>query len=312
MEKVIFDTNAYRYLASGKNWERIDSLIEEIKRKEAKNNIETLMSSVVAMELLAHVASKKDKQYQKCLNAIKAMYLHNGNKDNFQMVASFDLQIARSFFHKDFSKKIETSQAIGQILYHLATKPSPHTFKKFQHNLNRIQKHIKESEEDFVNGMRAIVRIIDPSAVGWRIYEHDDAKRKKALEYIRSEQVSVELAMSWICAVYIHLLMNDEVNVEDKFDFLDMSHELIKHFPEPIILHKQVLENLVNSDFDMAQNNRANFLWDIQLMFIAGDNKMSGDKLYLVTSDDAMKQAANKCGHHLNILTFEEYMDVLG
>lgn len=311
MEKVIFDTNAYRYLVTGKDWREIDSLIQEIKLKEQNNNLETLMSSIVAMELLAHVATKKDLQYQKCLNAINAMYLHNGNADNFQMVASFDMQIARSFFSTDFTKKVQTTQAIGQILYHLATKPSPYTFRKFQHNLNKIRRHVFESEQEFVSGMKSFIRAIDPSATGWRIFENDPINRKHTLDYIRSQQSSIEIAYGWIYTVYLYLVANGEIPPEQEYDFIDMSTEFIKIFPEPIMLQKQVLENMVNSEFDLTKDSRSNFLWDVQLMIHAGTNKLSGNKLYLVTSDDAMMQAAKKCGHHFSILTFEEYMDFL-
>lgn len=311
MEKVIFDTNAYRYLASGRYWDQIDLLIDKIKKKERKNGIETLMSSVVAMELLAHVASKKDKQYQKCLNAIKAMYLHNGNKANFQMVANLELQIAKSFFNKSFLKKIETSQAIGQILFHLATHPTDYVFRKFQRNLNLIKNHVFESEQAFISGMKSFIKTTDPTAKNWRIFENNPVNRTNVLNYIRSQQVSIEIAYGWIYAVYLHLVANGEISLNQKFDFYNMSLKFIETFPEPIILQKQVLENMVNSEFDLTQNNRSNFLWDIQLMIHAGVNKLSGDRLYLVTSDDAMMQAAKKCGHHFSIYTFEEYMDIL-
>lgn len=42
MDKVIFDTNAYRYIVTGKSFDEIDDIISELKEK--RNNIETLFS----------------------------------------------------------------------------------------------------------------------------------------------------------------------------------------------------------------------------------------------------------------------------
>lgn len=42
MDKVIFDTNAYRYLVTDKTFEQIDKLVQKLKSREEKNNIESL------------------------------------------------------------------------------------------------------------------------------------------------------------------------------------------------------------------------------------------------------------------------------
>lgn len=50
MEKVIFDTNAYRYLAGNKTNRQINKIIQKLKDRERKNNIESLMCPIVAKE----------------------------------------------------------------------------------------------------------------------------------------------------------------------------------------------------------------------------------------------------------------------
>ena len=36
MERVVFDTNAYRYLVKDLSWDKIDSFISELRLKEKK------------------------------------------------------------------------------------------------------------------------------------------------------------------------------------------------------------------------------------------------------------------------------------
>lgn len=311
MERVVFDTNAYRYLVKDLSWDKIDSFISELRLKEKKRGVATSMSSIVAKELLAHIASKKDSQYDKCLRAAKAMYLHNGNKDNFNMMASLELQISKSFFHIDWEKKIETSNAIGQILYHISTKPTPYTFRKFQHNLNLIRNHVLDAEKGFVDGMKEFVNQVDPKAIDWEIFKGDNKKKDCIRNFIRSEECSLQYAKAIIFTVFAFLYSNGKVSLTNNYDFDDMANQFIKYFPEPIALQKFVLESLVNSNFDLSQNSRANFLWDIQIMYNVGLHTVDGDKLYLITSDKQMLQCATKCNHAFSIYTFDEYMDYL-
>lgn len=315
MEKVIFDSNAYRYLVTGKKYTEIEKLILRLKKKEEERNIESLLSSIVAKELLAHVANKKDKNFQKCMNAVKAMYLHcGGNKENFRIVASPELLIAKSFFNYEIQSKIETSNAIGQILYYMASNPTEHQFKQLQRNLNLNKKHVYETEKEFAYAMKDFVSTNNGNSNGWQIHPNDEAKRKKILKDIRSEESSINIALGFLVVTLEEIRSENPelVNSISKSQLLDIAKRFTETFKEPIILFKQVMENLVNSEFNLFENSRANFIWDIHLMFNVGDNRLNdGSTLYFVTSDKAMIKAAEKGNGKLNVLTFEEYMDYL-
>ena len=211
MEKVIFDTNAYRYLVTDKDFDQVDKLISKLKEKEKKNNIETLISPIVVKELLAHLADKNDPNYDACLKANKALYLHSGSKDNYRMLASPELLISKSFFNETIPAKIETNKALGQISYHLALKPTPYVFKKFQRNLNLNRDHVLDSENTFALAMKQFVQTSDPSAKGWRIFENNEQSRRKVLDGIRSEQASIEIAFGYIYLVYAILIASSQI-----------------------------------------------------------------------------------------------------
>lgn len=311
MEKVIFDTNAYRYLVTNCKFNEIDKLMEKIKNREKKRNIEALISPIVAKELLAHIANKKDPHFEKCLKAIKAMYLHSGNDENYKMLASPELLISKAFFNEVLDAKEETNKAIGQMLFHFSKNPSSYVFTKFQHNLNRNRDHIIDSENNFAIVMKQFVDIKDPLANGWQIFKDNEIKRKEVLKEIRSEEVSIQIAMGHIFTVYSLLVLSGKIPYMSNEELVKRAKSLVENYPEPIALYKVVMENMVNSEFNLFENSRANFVWDIHLMFNVGKHSIGNENLYFVTSDKAMIKAAIEENAKYTILTFDEYLDYL-
>ena len=315
MERVIFDTNAYRYLVANKDDRQIEKTLERLKASEKKNGIETLISPIVSKELLAHVADRNDPQFDKCLKAIKAQYLHNGTSKSYSMIASPELLLSKTYFNQTIPAKEETNKAIGQILFNLATNPSEQTFKKFQRNLNLNRDHVLDGENNFALTMLQFVMAVDPSAVGWRIFPNNPQKREDTLKSIRSEKVSLEIAMGYLFTTY-QLLINSGLftpfSKENLFEEITgRAKDFLTTFPEPIALYKYVMENLVNSEFNLLEKSRSNFLWDIHLMFNIGDHSIDGSKLYFVTADKAIIRTAIGENARYSILTFDEYLEYL-
>jgi hypothetical protein len=202
MDKVIFDTNAYRYLVHGKRHDKIEKIVGKLKAKEKKNNIETLISPIVAKELLAHIGDKNDPSFNKCLKAVKALYLHSGDDIKYNMIASPELLISKAFFNKELPAKSETNKAIGQMIYHLAKNPDAKALKRLNRNLQANRSHVIDTEYNFALQMKQFVSTIDNTATGWQIFPNDALKRKEVLDYIRSEHVSFQIALGFIFLVY--------------------------------------------------------------------------------------------------------------
>lgn len=311
MERVIFDTNGYRDLVAHKTDEQIDKTLQRLKDRETKNKIEPLISPIVTKELLAHLADKSDPSFEKCFNANKALYFHSGSNESYRMIASPELLISKAFWNKEIPAKIETNKALGQISYHLATNPTEHTFKKFQRNLNLNRDHVLDSENNFANTMLQFVRHADPNTSSWRPFANDEANRVKLLASIRSIDTSLDIAAGYLVLVHQILYASGQVAAISYNELFDMAVEFIKIFPEPIALYKVVMENLVNSDFNLLENSRSNFVWDIHLMFNVGNHSIGGDKLHFVTSDKAMIRTALGTNAKYSIWTFDEYMEYL-
>jgi len=311
MDKVLFDTNAYRYLVKGKSSSQIGELIRKLKRKEKYNDIQTLISPIVAKELLAHITDKNDPSFEICLSAIKALYLHSSDEDAYNMIASPELLISKAFFGATIPEKEETNAAIGQMIFHIATNPTDKIFKKFRGKLQINRSHVLESERNYANAMKAFVKNTDPNAKGWQIFVDDEKKRKKVLTYIRSENCSLEIAKAFLFITYQLLAFPKEKTNINENEMMLKAKALMSIFPEPIGLQKQIFENLVNSQFNLFEHNRTNFVWDIQLMFNVGNHHVEGSKLYFVTDDKAMFRSAIKENAKYTILNYNDYMDYI-
>lgn len=311
MEKVIFDTNGYRDLVAHKTDNQIEKILKRLKDRESKHNIESLISPIVTKELLAHLADKSDPSFDKCLKANRALYFHSGSEKSYRMLASPELLISKAFWNKEIPQKVETIKALGQISYHLATNPSEYVFKKFQKNLNSNRVHVFDSENTFALAMLQFVRTADPNSTSWRPFENDEKSRQKLLASIRSEATSLDIAAGYLVIVFQLLYSLGQVSKMSYDELFDKAVEFVKIFPEPIALYKVVMENLVNSEFNILEDSRSNFVWDTHLMFNIGKHSIAGDKLHFVTSDKAMIRTALGTDAKYSIWTFDEYMDYL-
>ena len=94
-------------------------------------------------------------------------------------------------------------------------------------------------------------------------------------------------------------------------ELVDRAKKFIELFPEPIALYKLVMENLVNSEFNLLENSRSNFVWDIHLMFNIGNMSINGSKVNFVTDDKAIIRTAISNNAKYTIHTFDEYLDYI-
>jgi hypothetical protein len=159
--------------------------------------------------------------------------------------------------------------------------------------------------------MLQFVRTADPNSTSWRPFENDEKSRQKLLASIRSAETSLDIAAGYLVTVFQLLYSTGQVSKMTYDELFDKAVEFIKVFPEPIALYKVVMENLVNSEFNILEDSRSNFVWDTHLMFNIGKHSIAGDKLHFVTSDKAMIRTALGTDAKYSIWTFDEYMDYL-
>lgn len=308
MKRVIFDTNAYRYLVTGLSFDQIDDVVSQLREREKKNNIEASMSLVVVKELLAQVASpNKGSLHTKSLNALKAMYLHCYDTVP-RILAEPDSLVAKYIFNVQSRKKATTGQALFEIVEGLSKSPDEATFRRFSENLQKIRNFIKGAEHMYAHETYQFFKDRDPTMKDWNVFDNNEQERKKLLKFIRSDEFSIILANNY-CQPIFDYYSHENVRMKrpdgDKWEAL--CKKFIANFPEFIALYKLVHENVLGGGFNLFEKDRANFWWDTQLMLNVGDHRIENDKLYFVTNDKAILATARKNNGKNTVFSFDEY-----
>ena len=78
MDKVVFDTNAYRKFVLGKSLQQVRTDILRINILENEAGIVAQQSVVVLSELFKHLVDKNDINYENCKLAVVASVFHCG------------------------------------------------------------------------------------------------------------------------------------------------------------------------------------------------------------------------------------------
>jgi hypothetical protein len=312
MGKVVFDTNAYRNLISKKSFDEIDVLINEINEKEKINGISTLFSPIVAQELLAHLSDRNDSAFDRCLRANKALYLHNGSRLDCNIFSPFETMLSKQYFNLLPQHRVETYKAILQMSYQFATNPSQDNFELFKPKLEYIKFLVDSSENEFANALKNFVQKVDPLATDWQPFKNDELKRIKLLEEIRSKKTKIGMATGYAFMIYQLLISSGHKLQLTEDQGVQFATWIADTYPEPLRLFRNVFENIVNSNYPINEKSRANFVWDIQLMFGVGKHSIDNEKLYVVTADKAIIQAAVQEGANLSIFSLQDYLAYLG
>ncbi len=309
---VIFDSNAYRNFVSGIPENELKDRVDKLIELEKQNDIISLMSPIVLSELMAHLADPSDTAYNKCKNAVKALYWHCGDEQEFRMLADPELILCKSFFDMTVQSREDSVLYAGQVASQIADDDSEANMEKFRPIFRQIRDHVYQAEINFATDIQAVIKEIDPDGSEWRLFELDDKKRKQFLDHLNTTTFEHQIGLGFALRAYLLLVEHNLITVDPNFDLVSRAKKIADLFKAAIELYKEVYRRIVNSEFNLFEKSRANFLWDIHLMFSIGDEKVKDCPLYFVTHDKAMLQAAEKVGHNLRVFTLTEYLEYLG
>lgn len=313
MEIVIFDTNVYRNIISDKDFSELEADVENFKAIEKRENILALMHPIVIKELLYHVAGERNEMHEKAIKALKAMFIHCGDTKQFLVLADFDLQMSNFFYKTRDPNRERIDIQLGEIVSALALHSVDHVLQKYQYNLKQIRDQIQETETFFKEQLKNFIKKIDPDAEDWTVFENNEAKRRKALAYFTSADIEYEIALGYITQMHDNLLSKGLINQDNKQQLHRKALAFMEIFQAPIKLYKEVLKKFIQPNMNFDAKSRENFVWDIHLMFTVGDHVVSATNsvIYLVTSDNEMKNAANNSGFLTKTFTYDEYIEYI-
>ncbi len=88
-----------------------------------------------------------------------------------------------------------------------------------------------------------------------------------------------------------------------------MSEAVLNHFGPSLTIYLRALENIIMTGSDMSKPQRANTIWDMQILMGVGQRfaDSAGD-LTLITADGAVKRAADRASMGQYVRQLEEYL----
>ena len=99
-----------------------------------------------------------------------------------------------------------------------------------------------------------------------------------------------------------------------KIDLNNRTKEILKIFPAPIYLYREIMKRIAMSGCDLSniKKKRWNWIWDILILFSCGNSTVNNKDVLLVTSDKDMLDAAISAGLSDKIMSLKEYLSVIG
>lgn len=311
---VLFDTNSYRKIVSGKNIEEILRDINELKNLEKRKNINASAIITVATELLGNLVNESDKyNYKDCLNSLIVMSKHcfDDEIETLKITPTPFGHISKSLFGfvpKEFETELKN---IASILNGFGKNSENTIIHCKKHNtFSSAKEFLNNGELNFIDNIIGLINIAE--IVINEKYPNATKKqqRKKLLLYLKSDEFGSNFANAIV--IMISKVLQSQLSNEE---LLGRAKFLNKEFPVSVGFFKFVCHKVVNQNIDLktklSRQKRWNWIWDYHVSFLCSDQKIDGRDVILVTSDIDMKEMLKELNLSNKIFDFESYKEYL-
>lgn len=216
----------------------------------------------------------------------------------------------KSFFGVESKRFFDTQQAVALTAFEISKDLTKDNINRHKETLKKIKMHLQESEKELADGVLEMGRKIDPSYTDWKLFVGNQSMRTKYLNFIKPESFRIGISAIFLSAVGINLEEEGLITTPTQEEFHKMIQDYMQRYEAPINMQALFYELVLQPDFDVTKNSHANFLWDTQILHVAG-HSISGDDIILVTSDKAMIMQANKVIAG-KVFTLNEYKTFVG
>lgn len=307
---VVFDTNSYRQLVTGKTTEDVLNKISEIKRLESSKKIDAFGAMIVGMEMLSNlVEGEKGLNYKDCLNGVIAMSNHcyDDSQKMPKIIPQPYLHISRAFFNtvpadielkaknlggviNDF--KIDYQKAID---YH----NSLGTFNVIKTYVDKEETTFSVDITKLIDGAKQEIIKIHPNIAPKQL-------REKLLSLIDEKFEPINsLAIIHAVAQTLNIQLTLEECIQKAFS---MNLE----FPLSVGFYRWISHKIVSENIDMqsktSKEKRWNWIWDYHVSFLISDNTIDNKEVVLVTSDKDLVQMLSDFGYQNKVLNITDYL----
>jgi hypothetical protein len=309
---VVFDTNAYRDLCSNKTLEACKSKTRELINTENANKTEALANLYTIMELASHLADTTDPHYDHCLNALVSLGVHTQINNGIKMIADSEATICKELFGKTPENHKNLHDVISSLTSYIRDDAPNISDLQAQSQLKAIHALVEGTEKAWIDGMKATIAIFDiDGAKKWELGKGDMQSQKKLRQLFTTDKFLDAYASA---IVTIHA---NKVGVQlTNDDLLEKAKQLVNGFKPSIKLLITVWSKIATKGGYTLQHHkekRSNYVWDFWIACVVGKDHFIGNaKVYLVTGDKRIKEAADETGCGGCVMDLNSYLTSIG
>lgn len=296
--QFVFDTNAYRKLATGLSIGEIVELTRKIRAEEERRGIMVFVSPVVWLELFVHLADPTDPHLEECLGALVASYLHSRGKNerSFQLMPWPFMVVAGTVFgFKDEARdrEIKSMDALAGLIYE---NPTVETLERYREQLIAYREYARLQEEAFIERFNGIQTSFLATFGG-----------EKGLVKAMQEPAFVDRLVVYETVRAAEIVGIDVAGMEQP-EFDRCAQMVRDYFHAPLFLYVDIMSRMVGSkEFNISKGSRRNWFWDFELLF----HVSRVTTIYLISNDGDIKHAAEAAGVGDKVSTVERYLEYL-
>ena len=302
--RVAFDTNVYRSLS--------DDRFRELRRLERSQAVVGIASYWVAAELLSHLASDSDPNFNAALAGLRRLILHcrtyNGSQYRLPFLGDVDSQIAYMIFGTRLFSDQESPYDLAWLVGAFAPEAELNRSPEHVAALINIAREVRIAELRFAQNIweNMVLKLV-PDAQGWADLARNKTQRAKGLEELASseaERVTAQVLLDRVAAKLGRDLSIDERKAKVE----ELLHTLIV----PIRLQNALFTRILRDGLDLSRGKHSNTFWDLHIVFCASTfDSFDRTPFWLVTDDRPILRAAHDGNVSDAVRSLDEYEDAL-
>jgi len=283
--------------------------METIRKYELARNIQGFASPFVIMELASHLADDKDPDYANCRCAMNALFEHCSTEggDQLRLVADSESLLAQFLLGQELPAHRQTTETLATLakaIHTFGAEPMPTDVIAL---CSEIKCQLEERETQFVEDMRQVVLMLNPACQDWNPFAADPIGRDQALAAVRAPGSILALASAFV--IKAHMLLGMPV---PEADLRPMSKAVLERFGASVTMYLRTLEHLVMTGSNMSKPQRANTIWDMQILMGIGQQFAdTPGELTLITGDAVVRRSAEQAAAEEYVYRLDEYLAAL-
>jgi len=305
---VILDNNAYRDLVSSVTLSEVDAVVGELGAEQYAHGHLSVASPIVAMELLARLRDPGTPAFEAALKAIVALV--RNCEDSRQPVSPIrirmdpDADMCLALFHRLPPDAQANIDQLTWLLKRVTGLRGQNLGQRECELVQAIADHVDTKEQSFISDtFKRVVKPLNPDIGSWEEFQRRPDLSPAVLEALSQEEWSRTFARVQVLKAADALGLNPtEADIEERTTWLR------QYVKAPFALYTEVMKRVIVNGARLTAKNRANWFWDIHILFGVGrEHTTENQPILLVTSDADMVDAATKSGAGTVVASYEEY-----